>query len=44
VPLGIHRIVEIAGILAIDGDQRQRAQVDARVCFARIDMPRWRNW
>ncbi len=36
--LGIHRIVEIARILTVDGDQWQLAQVHARVRFARIDL------
>jgi hypothetical protein len=29
VRLAIHRVVEILGVLAVDGDQRQCAQVDA---------------
>ena len=38
VRLGVDRVVEIARILAVDGHQRQRAQVDARCGFARIDV------
>ena len=38
VRLGIHRIVEIARIVAIDGDERKLAQIHALVRFARIDL------
>ena len=36
--LGVDRVVEVARILAIDGDERQVAQVDARRGRARIDV------
>ena len=38
VRLRVDRIVEVAGIGAVDRDQRQPAQVDARICLARIDV------
>ena len=36
-PLGVHRVVEIARILAVDRHQRQRAQIDALRGLGRID-------
>ena len=38
VRLGVHRIVKIARILPVDGDERQRTQVDARVRLTRIHL------
>ena len=35
--LGVHRVVEVLGVFAIDGDQRQFAQVDALRATRRID-------
>ncbi len=36
--LGVHGIVEVAGVLAIDRDQRQLAQIDPLLRLARIHL------
>ena len=38
VTLRVHRVIEIPRGLAINGDQRQLAQIDTRLRFTRIDV------
>ncbi|MNM35074.1 hypothetical protein D3C81_457430 [compost metagenome] len=43
VRLAVHRVVEVLGVLAIDGDQRRAAQVDAVTDHRRLDHQRHRR-
>jgi hypothetical protein len=43
IRLAVHRVVEVLGILAIDGDQRRAAQVDTVADHRRLDHQRHRG-